>query len=290
MNTPIVAASDFSPSADLAVERAAKMAQHLQCELRLLHVFNDSIWASVRNVYDLERWLGGDPTLGARERLSQQASDLSRRFGIEVVAHTLHGDPTEQISAHAVAANARLLVLGESGESLLGEMLLGGTAQKILDRARLPVLVVRTPVSENYARVLVASDFSAASRHAAQLALDFCAEAQHLLLHAYVVPMEGRMRMAGATDEDINRYRDQELERSRVAMQEFLRGIGGAYSHRLVHGFPVDSILEGVKRNDIDLLVLGKHAGGVLGERLLGSVPQNVLHHVSCDVMLVPPL
>jgi len=290
MNTPIVAASDFSPSADLAVERAAKMAQHLQSELRLLHVFNDSIWASVRNVYDLERWLGGDPTLGARERLSQQASDLSRRFGIEVVAHTLHGDPTEQISAHAVAANARLLVLGESGESLLGEMLLGGTVQKILDRARLPVLVVRTPVSKNYARVLVASDFSAASRHAAQLALDFCAEAQHLLLHAYVVPMEGRMRMAGATDEDINRYRDQELERSRVAMQEFLRGIGGAYSHRLVHGFPVDSILEGVKRNDIDLLVLGKHAGGVLGERLLGSVPQNVLHHVSCDVMLVPPL
>lgn len=290
MKTSIVAASDFSSWADLAVERAAKMAQQLNCDLRLVHVFNDSIWASFRNVYDLERWLGGDPVLGARERLSQQADDLGRRFGIDVVAQTLSGDPAEQISADALAANARLLVLGETGESLLGEMLLGGTAQKVLDRARLPVLVVRTPVSGNYARVMVASDFSAASRHAAQLALDFCADAHRLLLHAYVVPMEGRMRMAGATDEDIKRYRDQEQERSRVAMQEFLGGLRGAYAERLVHGFPVDAIIEGVSRNDIDLLVVGKHGGSVLGERLLGSVPQNVLHHANCDVMLVPPL
>lgn len=292
MKTTIVAASDFSPAADLAVERAAKMAKHLSCGLRLVHVFNDGIWASVRNIYDLERWVGGDPVLGVRDRLSQQARDLAQRHGIEVVAETLSGDPAGQISADAIAANARMLVLGESGESLLGEMLLGGTAQKILERARLPVLVVRTPTGGNYERVMVTSDFSATARHAAELALEFCVDAHHMLLHAYVVPMEGRMRMAGANEEEISRYRDQEHERARVAMHEFLANVRGSadYERRLVYGFPVGAILDGVARSQVDLLVVGKHGGSSIEERLLGSVTQNVLHHVSCDVLLVPPL
>lgn len=291
MKTPIVAASDFSPAAALAIERAARMAKQLDCGLRLVHVFNDGIWASVRNIYDLERWLGGDPVLGVRDRLSQQARDLAARHGIEVVAETLRGDPAAQISAEAVSANARMLVLGESGESLLGEMLLGGTAQKMLERARLPVLVVRTPTSGNYQRVMVASDFSQTARRAAELALEFFADAHHMLLHAYVVQMEGRMRMAGATEEDISRYREQEHERAREAMHEFLAGVSGSadYERRLAYGFPVGAILDAIARSQIDLLVVGKHGGSGLEERLLGSVTQNVLHHASCDVLLVPP-
>jgi len=35
-----------------------------------------------------------------------------------------------------------------------------------------------------------------------------------------------------------------------------------------------------------DLVAIGKHGGGALEEKLLGSVTQNVLYHAGCDVLL----
>jgi nucleotide-binding universal stress UspA family protein len=35
-----------------------------------------------------------------------------------------------------------------------------------------------------------------------------------------------------------------------------------------------------------DLIVIGKHSGRELDERLLGSVTQNILYHAECDVLL----
>jgi len=51
-------------------------------------------------------------------------------------------------------------------------------------------------------------------------------------------------------------------------------------------GFPAQALVEASK--DSDLLVVGSRGGGGFGHLVLGSVSQQVVHHASCPVVVVP--
>lgn len=54
-----------------------------------------------------------------------------------------------------------------------------------------------------------------------------------------------------------------------------------------VEGDPVDALVELVAKRKVDLLVVGNRGLNSLAGRLLGSVPANISHRASCDVLIV---
>lgn len=54
-----------------------------------------------------------------------------------------------------------------------------------------------------------------------------------------------------------------------------------------VEGDPVDELIALVKARDVELLVVGNRGLNSLAGRLLGSVPANISHRASCDVLIV---
>lgn len=285
----LVAATDFSAGANLAVERAARLAKQWQAPLWLLHVFNDGAWATIRSLYQHEHWAGREPVLAARDRLSGLARDLSARHGIDVRAETRTGRAASEIAAFAAECGARLLVVGEHGEDWLGDaLMLGGTALKLLESAHQPVLLVRHAPAGDYANILVGTDFSEHALRAAQTARALFPEARLTLCHAPMVPFEGRMRLAGAGDEDIGRYRREEEARAEEKMRGIIERLAPPVASRILSGFPPAVLAEQARVMGADLVAVGRHGGGALSERLLGSVTQNVLHQAPCDVLLVP--
>ena len=54
-----------------------------------------------------------------------------------------------------------------------------------------------------------------------------------------------------------------------------------------VEGDPVDELINIVKKRDADLVVVGNRGLNSLAGRLLGSVPANISHRASCDVLIV---
>ena len=56
----------------------------------------------------------------------------------------------------------------------------------------------------------------------------------------------------------------------------------------IVQGYPATVLLREIERSGAELVVIGKHGGTMLDERLLGSVTQNLLYHADCNVLLVP--
>lgn len=286
----LIVASDLSPASEIAVEQAALLAKRWNAELVMLHVFNDSVWASIKAIYDAETWGGSDPVLAARNRLSQQARELKEKFGITVRLETRTGRVAAEIANYCHEQEAQLLIVGEHGENWIGEAVFGGTALKVLTQARLPVLLVRRTVSPEFSCILLATDFSANATRAAQLSIDWFPNAQQHLVHAYAVAFEGRMRMTGVSPENIERYRMDELKRAEEKIQQQICSIRSQnqVSWLLVHGYPATVLLREIERYAADMVVIGKHAGTTLDENLLGSVPQNVLYHASCNVLLVP--
>lgn len=52
-------------------------------------------------------------------------------------------------------------------------------------------------------------------------------------------------------------------------------------------GNPADEIVDFVKKNDIDLIVMGSHGRGVLKRAILGSVSHAVVNTAECAVTIV---
>lgn len=66
------------------------------------------------------------------------------------------------------------------------------------------------------------------------------------------------------------------------------RRLGVSKVERLaVEGDPVDALARAVVDRKIDLLVVGNRGLNTLTGRLLGSVPANITHKASCDVLIV---
>jgi len=285
----LIAATDFSASATQAVRQAAHLARIWGAKLILVHVFNDSVWASLRAVYDLPGWNDVKPVVNQRARLMQLSKGIAAEFGVAVEVEVLSGRASQQIGEIAVARNAELLVVGEHGENWVRDIVLGGTALKVIEAARIPVLLVRRSQPGDYRDMVIATDFSLAAEHAARKALVAFPQAQRVLVHAWLVPLEASMRLGGAREEDIERFREREFTQAQQGLEAFvqrLRVPPESVQTLALHGSPASVIFDQAEARGSDLIVIGKHGGSPRDERLLGSVTQNILYHAACDVLL----
>ncbi len=288
----IIAATDFSVSAQRAVEQAARLAKEWNAALTLVHVFNDSAWASIKAIYDLSRWETSNPTASARQKLAAICAELARDYGVSANAEVLTGRASREIHRFVTSHRAGLLVVGEHGENWLRDAVLGGTALKVLEATQIPVLLVRQPAVGAYRRIVIATDFSEIATRTARLAIELFPVARHHLVHAYVVPFESRMRMGGAQEEDIEHYREQEYVKAARNLEAFAVDCdyhaAAEFSRLALYGYPASVLFEQAQGMEADLIAIGKHGGSAFEEQLLGSVTQNVLYHAGCDVLLSP--
>ena len=135
----ILLASDFSPEAERAENRAAEVANKYGAQLSLIHVVD--YYPSMQ----LEGGLAMLPNI--EERLNEKAQEdmdaCIARLPIELKSsHIGHGPPKAVIIDYAKEIEADLIVLGSHGRHGFG-LLLGSTATGVLHIAKCDVLAVR---------------------------------------------------------------------------------------------------------------------------------------------------
>ena len=287
----IVAATDFSENANRAVRQAAYLAKSWHARLIIVHVFNDSVWASLKAIYSVQAWSSQEPLKTATLRLERLCRETAEEFGIQAESELLRGRASQQIGEIVAARQAGLLVVGEHGENWVSDVVLGGTALKVLELTPIPVLLVRRSEPGTYRDIVITTDFSTAAERGARLALKHFPPAQCVMVHAWLVPLEASLRMGGAQQEDIERYREREFAQASAELEAFAQRCGAGMATAspellALHGSPAAVVFEQVRARGSDLIVIGKHGGSALDERLLGSVTQNILYHADCDVLM----
>lgn len=182
-----------------------------------------------------------------------------------------------------------LLVCGAKGESLVRHLLLGSTAERLLSRARCPVLVVKQAPHDKYRTLLVPVDFSPSSLRAIHHARAVAPNAEIVLLHAFEVPFEGTLRYASIEEDVINDYRvaaRREAARKLSALREASGLPADMVRQVVLHGDPGSRILEQEQEQDCDLIVMGKHGLSKLEDVLIGSSTRQVLSESQGDVLV----
>lgn len=286
---PILAATDFSVAARRAAERAARLAHECGAPLSLMHVLPGGA------LHELRQWLGAGSAIeqqlhdDARQQLRQLAGDLQAARGVAVRSVEAAGAAVDEIVREADALDAALLVLGARGQGFLRRLVLGSTAERLLRRTTRPLLVVRQAAHGSYRRVLLALDFSPWSHAAVALARRVAPQAQLVLLHAWEVPFEAKLRFAGVESATIERYRGQARTEAMHRLGALAEAAGlepGLWTPCLVEGEASLAIVEQEQGQDCDLVVLGKHGRSATEELLLGSVTRHVLAEGQADVLV----
>jgi nucleotide-binding universal stress UspA family protein len=203
------------------------------------------------------------------------------------------GHPVDVLVAAAEREHAALLVVGSRGVGANPALALGSTSLRILQTARLPVLVVpehrkgaRAAEEVRLRHLLVGVDGSEPSL----AALDLAAEVTEVLggslsvLHVfeYVPPFPLEPPPVG---EDHTRERALELlEVSARAVRQ--RGVGVQTVIR--SGDPASALLEVSDDVDVDLVVVGTRGRGGPRQLLLGSVARTVADRARRPTLVVP--
>lgn len=146
--------TDFSESADAALEMAVKLAEKTQAELHLAHGFSpgDELITA-----DLVVPFQGVPgTMGAeqvnqfiedriasiKKELATRREDLEAK-GFNVQEHLLDSGTMQGISGRAKELGCDLVVMGSNGAKGMGEKLIGSQTQKFIRYSEIPVLVCK---------------------------------------------------------------------------------------------------------------------------------------------------
>ncbi len=134
---------DFSEHAEAVVNWAAHLAEEHESEIVLLHVYHLPVeFRQVEGAYlPADFWTSMKDA--AKQQLAQYGERL-REQGLDVKEVTREGYPATAIEEEIEQIKADLVVIGSRGRTGLGHLLLGSIAERVVQKARCPVLTVKT--------------------------------------------------------------------------------------------------------------------------------------------------
>ena len=285
----ILVATDLSSPARQAAERAARIAGAAGAQLRLVHALNAGMAAQLQQLLGMGSALESTLIEQTHQELQTLALELAAERQVPVGQALLHGNVVDQITREAEAMQADLVVLGARGKDFLRRLMLGSTAERLLRKSTRPMLVVKQRAHEPYRRVLVAVDFSPWSTPLVELTRRVAPQAHLVLLSAYGIPFEGKLRFASVSDAVIKTYREQARQSAERQLHALASGAGLApsdWTPCLPHADASLAIVEQEQEKACDLIVLGKHGQNMAEELLLGSVTSHVLSESVGDVLV----
>jgi nucleotide-binding universal stress UspA family protein len=137
----ILIATDGSAAANQAVELGVELAHDEGAEVIFLHVVPTADMISM-NGFGLMGYVPHEP-VEWDQRMLKDAQALAESEGVSAGIALLRGDPVTEITRHANAIDADLVVVGTRGHGALASARLGSVSRGILSASKRPVLIVR---------------------------------------------------------------------------------------------------------------------------------------------------
>ena len=277
----LLVATDLSERSNLAVRRAGRLARDLGADLMLLHVVDND---------RPEQFISAE-IASAQQLLDTTAASMLQDVKCETLVEL--GDPFDGISNVAKRSAVDLIVMGAHRKQLLREIFVGTSIERVTRQRIAPVLMVNTDVADPYRQSVVAIDLSQHSGHALKTAhaLGMFSNANIVVVHAFNVFAKGKMSYAGVDSDTIQRHTEQTAKDARAEVRAFLKVLAvdvAHYSVRVKEGRPADVIKQISSAEDADLVVLATHGRTGVLKFLLGSVTEEVMASINCDVLVVP--
>lgn len=290
----ILCASDLSDASLPAVTCAAAFARWYDARLTVLHVVPGFDPLQV----PADRIGGNEPIVFPPSRddveasVRRAAASVLRDVDATVTAEA--GDPVEIILEQALVLKADLLVMGTHGRSGVERLLFGSVADEVMRRAPCPVLTVpphasvaSSSGSPGFTRIVCALDFSPASLQALGFAIDLARHAGGSVAVVHVIEWLAEHEPSTPFSFDVDAYREHLVEDARRRIHDALptEAADCAVEAVVATGRAHREVLRVVADRGADVIVMGTHGRGGIGQALFGSTSQQVVRGAACPVL-----
>jgi nucleotide-binding universal stress UspA family protein len=293
---------DRSAFAENAIPRATAIARHSGGTIHHVTV-HTAFRPETTRPASIGVGAGFDSVLVREEQeyVEALARSVGADHGVSTMSALLDGPVASAIARYTRENGIDLIVMSTHGHGGFRRAWLGSTADRMLRRVRVPVLLIR-PVDSvapvrmegEFHDVLVALDGDVAAERAlaAAAGLPFAEGARCTLLRVAQVPV-----LPGSSYiPDAARDNRAELEARTREAGEYLaeiaveasRSWGVVDQHVIAAYRTADAILDDADGTAADLIVLGTHARGHLGRAVLGSVADKVIRGATVPVLVFP--
>lgn len=251
------------------------------------------------------RALGKEMVLSYHEseanRVLKPALATLKRAELKASARHVVGTVAHELAAIVAADAADLIVMGSHGDTGLKKLLLGSVAGTVMASCTTPMLVMRgkSASKKDSLKLAIALDGSKYGVAAVRFFVknrDFFGAAPTLTL-VHVVPdlsnlvvpgFFGRVPVPGLKSEQVVAMQGAAFENAMAPARKLLERAGVAATEvRLVGNNPGDQIAAYATKNKLDLIALGSHGHGNLGNLVMGSIATKVLASCKVPVLLV---
>ena len=290
---------DFSDHSRRALDHAVAIAAWFESTVTVLHVCP---------VLPAASYVLGTPSLtvslpSPQDQVSLLAS--MRRFAAAIESDVplrveiAEGNTASAIVERASAAAIDVIVMGTHGRSGLEHLILGSVTEKVIRKARCPVLTVPRDMTDVvppppvlFKRILCATDFSEASIRAIDYATALAQEADAHLTIMHVV------EVTPAPHADVENALESKMLGAYVAAAaddraERLKGLVPTTARtyctvdtKLAIGNAYREILRVASEHGTELIVLGAH-GRAMSELLFGSTVNQIVRQARCPVLTI---
>lgn len=144
-NGPIVAGTDGSATAEVAVDTAAELARALGARVHVVSAYSPGLLgASMAAAAGVAvPPIDENNARHVAQEIVDRASSRLKRQGVEVAAHVCAGEPADVLLTIAEAEEAQMIVVGNRG--MVGSRrVLGSVPNRVSHHARCGVFIVRT--------------------------------------------------------------------------------------------------------------------------------------------------
>ncbi len=283
----ILVATDFSGSAERALDVALAIAERVKAEVHLVHALEVPRPAFTPYAVTIPDEFVGAARKSALHQLEAaharvRARGCSGSFALGVMPAGLC------VAGRAREVGADLVVAGSRGNTGLKRLLLGSVAELTVKESPVSVLIVRGEGKPELPRVIVVGvDFSPHSEAAVALAADWARafKAQLHLVNGLELTMPFVTPYEVTVPDALIDASYAEASKRLSALAEKLTDLAVQTSviSAAAHG-ALDTVAARVKA---DLIITGSRGLGGLKHALLGSVAERTLRHAPCSVLIV---
>ncbi len=286
----VLAATDFSPGAEVAMRAAETAVELYGAKLIAAHVLGNLDETYALLVEDTDA-LKQQERSEAEQRMGAILDDLSvsRSQARSVVTR---GSAVEGLIQLALQEHADLVVAGMAGAATptAGEKL-GSVVERLVMCGLFDLLIVHHDLPEKISRVAAATDFSELADLAVSRAADLVRRTgghEVLLIHAYQWPV-GYSKL-GLSEEDTERHCQEALERQLEKLKARVPEPEGiTYRPVFVRGTPDEGTRQACMDHDIDLLTIGAAGRTAAAVALIGNVAMKIIRNAPASVWVTRP-
>lgn len=280
----ILAATDLSEQATVALKVAARLAKKFHSRLHLLYTVSPQPY--VANTAPLLAEMVKIDIERGQEELHAYTSKIAEVRTTRHEEITLCGPAIDAIAELVPMKGIDLLVMGSHGRAGLRKMIMGSVAEAAVRQLSCPVIVAGPkckPVHDTFHSIVFATDLPVGSLRAAQYASSLALQTGASLTIAHILP---------AQTEDMGYVAKKVKENAVEELRLLIPGDPQSRKHFYIEvatGHAAPELTRIAKHHKADWIVMGTREHTTLADHAPWATLSAVIRDSHCPVLVVPP-